>query len=477
MSKQEGGLHSDWPREGELVVERIYVGDLDPGIIGDAALAQFFSQFGKVTHSVVIGDRGYGFVTFEDVSVVKRLLERREPLVLAGRRLCIRQARRRKPNVPLGWGEWEANTRTSQGEDQTDGKNIEGMAEGPVQGVLESHQLMHQPGDLQLPQEPIYEGPVAPPLFPVPLPTFPHYYLGPDGFWYSLPSALSCCPAPLPTQPYPSPMIAPQENLFPSDCVYVQAPSPGALCFTDQGFVVPDCNGNYIYPIYNYGGMSNCSYAPLTYVGPYFAPTGPSLETSHVQPTAQPEIKEIEDPEEGPDPVASTPRQEETLGDCGVREGAADQSEAADRGAKNFGAKAGGTPKQDVEQQQRIFNQKFLPRPQGMNFSRGRHLQQYHEYHGPRHFPGQGSQGRWGCNNSWGDYRHQGNRKFNYRMDHFGNWVGGGNGGYYGKNYIKKKRVFKEKYADEVKESKEGIKEQTGPQPDLLQGPMEKLEV
>ena len=44
---------------------------------------------------MVIKNHGYGFVTFTDYSVVGRLLERREPLVMFDRRLTLRQARRR----------------------------------------------------------------------------------------------------------------------------------------------------------------------------------------------------------------------------------------------------------------------------------------------------------------------------------------------------------------------------------------------
>ena len=40
---------------------------------------------------MVIGDRGYGFVTFGSAAPVAALLGRREALVLEGRRLTLRQ--------------------------------------------------------------------------------------------------------------------------------------------------------------------------------------------------------------------------------------------------------------------------------------------------------------------------------------------------------------------------------------------------
>ena len=99
-ASKERGEARGWQEEGELVPERIYVGDLAPGLVTDLQLGRFFAQFGQVsgaaataqvTHSVVIGDRGYGFVTFGSAAPVAALLGRREALVLEGRRLTLRQ--------------------------------------------------------------------------------------------------------------------------------------------------------------------------------------------------------------------------------------------------------------------------------------------------------------------------------------------------------------------------------------------------
>jgi len=77
-------------------MECIFVGDLSPAITGQR-LATYFSPYGQVTHSVVIGSRGYGFVTFESAEVVKSVLDIQSPLVLDGRQLTLKQARRRRP--------------------------------------------------------------------------------------------------------------------------------------------------------------------------------------------------------------------------------------------------------------------------------------------------------------------------------------------------------------------------------------------
>ena len=96
-------------QQGELVLDRIYVGGLGQKIY-EKDLYGFFSQFGEVTYVGIITDgdysKGYGFVTFGRKDVVKGLLEEPhdEPLVLKGRVLTIGPAARQKQDNSWGRG-------------------------------------------------------------------------------------------------------------------------------------------------------------------------------------------------------------------------------------------------------------------------------------------------------------------------------------------------------------------------------------
>ena len=48
-SSKEVGESRGRQEEGEVVPERIYVGDLAPGLVTDLQLGRFFAQFGQVS--------------------------------------------------------------------------------------------------------------------------------------------------------------------------------------------------------------------------------------------------------------------------------------------------------------------------------------------------------------------------------------------------------------------------------------------
>ena len=103
----EHGHEGDGRDEGELVLNRIYVGGLGDQIV-DKDLFYYFSEFGEVSHvGIITGggySKGYGFVTFHCQEVVRNLLEGvdGEKLVLKGRRLNIGPARLRQ-GQGQGW--------------------------------------------------------------------------------------------------------------------------------------------------------------------------------------------------------------------------------------------------------------------------------------------------------------------------------------------------------------------------------------
>ena len=164
---------------------------------------------------MVIRSQGYGFVTFTDSSVVGRLLERREPLVMFDRRLTLRQARRRhyshREEARVGRG--------GEGEDRERGTQ---QAECPAPAVYPT-----TPYPAQWAPEGWYAAPYLPYSAPCP-------DLAQD---YQLPYTY---PASLPSYYYPDPY----------QCV-----------------MAPD--GSLVYQVLAYPGPGGVYAAPLPYCDPY----------------------------------------------------------------------------------------------------------------------------------------------------------------------------------------------------------------
>eukprot|EP00092_Neocalanus_flemingeri_P028329 GFUD01030766.1.p1 GENE.GFUD01030766.1~~GFUD01030766.1.p1 ORF type:complete len:630 (+),score=122.79 GFUD01030766.1:103-1992(+) len=185
--------------QGELVLDRIYVGGLD-NHIADRDLFYFFSEFGAVRHVGIIVERGYsrgyGFVTFTCKEVVRRLLEGGEGnnLVLKGRRLRLGAARQRYDhtvwNRGQGWRRHEepySLDRAPVGEDPTKFSpestaidQASGNSPHPVdsQQVSNEHHLAdpnnysYYDSSLQSP----YFSQSNPPVYPYSVPSHPVYY-------------------------------------------------------------------------------------------------------------------------------------------------------------------------------------------------------------------------------------------------------------------------------------------------------------
>ena len=191
--------------EGEVVRGRIFVGELMPGEFSDHDLTEFFSQFGQVTHSVVIRSQGYGFVTFSDEGVVTGLLSRRQPLILGGRRLVLRQARRRRPSQREAWVEV--------------GRRDGGEAEDK-EGA-----------------EPLQQQQEA----------FPQPVSGPEGWWSPCPPGYPSYPPWDSSLPLLDPVPLPQVWCMQPQDPMAQAPYPSPLVYLDHPLMAPD--GTIFYPI------------------------------------------------------------------------------------------------------------------------------------------------------------------------------------------------------------------------------------
>eukprot|EP00092_Neocalanus_flemingeri_P032526 GFUD01035375.1.p1 GENE.GFUD01035375.1~~GFUD01035375.1.p1 ORF type:complete len:344 (-),score=65.29 GFUD01035375.1:886-1917(-) len=181
--------------QGEIVLDRIYVGGLDHHIV-DRDLFYFFSEFGAVRHVGIIMERGYskgyGFVTFTCKEVVRRLLEGGEgdDLVLKGRRLRIGAARQRHFRGQ-GWRRPEDSF--SQGRGPTGEDATISFQENTAVGVASGHSTLlfdnsqtasdeYPPGDSNSyfydssAQSPYYSQSNSTSIYPYQVPSYPLYY-------------------------------------------------------------------------------------------------------------------------------------------------------------------------------------------------------------------------------------------------------------------------------------------------------------
>lgn len=87
------------------IPNRIYVGALSEETT-EQDLQRFFSEFGSVTNAKIITDkqgrtRGYGFVTFKTIEEAQRVQELPCELILNEKKLIIRPAIKRSPNLAI----------------------------------------------------------------------------------------------------------------------------------------------------------------------------------------------------------------------------------------------------------------------------------------------------------------------------------------------------------------------------------------
>jgi len=186
--------YHDDREQGELVDNRIYVGGLGYRI-EERDLFYFFDTFGPVQHAGIITEggnsKGYGFVTFHCKEVVKRLLDTEEGvgLVLKGRNLYVGPARQRHGQAQhYGRGRGQGLRRYDD-EDYSQGENSPGKEsyENPeAESVDSSQPILSQPASydpsVQLPCCPESSYPLSYPLY---YPQYPAYPTPtPDMAWY-----------------------------------------------------------------------------------------------------------------------------------------------------------------------------------------------------------------------------------------------------------------------------------------------------
>jgi len=243
--------YHDDREQGELVDNRIYVGGLGYRI-EERDLFYFFETFGPVQHAGIITDggysKGYGFVTFHCKEVVKRLLdtEEGEGLVLKGRSLYVGAARQRHGQAQYyGRGRGQGLRRHDNGQ----GENSPGKesAENPkAEPVNPSQSINHQPASydphldpgLCYPYDPLAQLPFYPELsYPIYYPQYPAYPTPtPDVAWYASTQYQDMTMVPqdaYTAQVYPVsyssspegnnylyPIVIPVDNQFPSSVPY-----------------------------------------------------------------------------------------------------------------------------------------------------------------------------------------------------------------------------------------------------------------
>jgi len=174
--------------QGEVVNNRIYVGGLGD-CIGERDLFHFFAKFGQVEHVGVITiggyTKGYGFVTFRSTEVVNRILNNPEKknLVLKGRTLCVGPARQRSSTY---WNRGQGQEYGSVEPCQEDSNSNEGkevaeidVAVGSAPPVGSSQQSTSDGSTTTTPchnSPPVYYSQEASSAVPYPMASFPPYY-------------------------------------------------------------------------------------------------------------------------------------------------------------------------------------------------------------------------------------------------------------------------------------------------------------
>ena len=335
------------------------------------------------------------------------------------------QARRRKHSTREGWTD---GRRSSGGEEQHE-KSGRGEESSLATVEVETQDMQPNPSLIS---------------DTLSLSDFPYIqtYLGADGSWYNyqVPQSFSA-------QQYPAAVATtatlPSDiSMLPQDYVLMSS-SPYLPYYCDQSFIAPDGSG-LVYPVFAYpaGGWGPVLPMGFTYAGTYQGP--------------------VPDCPDCPDSTTAgqvvTTQETDKVGDVTTDPAVSYQEECT----KMKSVDGGGAG---------------LHRSQTVDYNRSHYKQFYGDTGQPstlsRQYPVSGAGRGWGRGGGrWDDYR----TSSKYRMDNSGNWVSG-NG--YKKNYVKKKKIVvkKEVGVKTDERSKDGVKEETGPQPDLLQGPMERLDI